>query len=382
VLSFAVAALAVGCSLARGGNALVDGGPPGVDAPTGADAFGFDAPPEVDACMPTASTDPCGGGDDDCDGMLDEDCVCTDGMMEACGCPGGMRACVANRWQPCVGGDPTRYFVDADGDLHGDGMAPTMSACTAPPGYVEDGTDCDDACTACNPAAPEICDGLDNDCVGGADDGLPTERWSIDMDGDGYGDQAAGFDACGDPGPGYVMDETDCDDSNGAWNPAYPEELCGDSVDNDCDGTTDSGCYCDIYSVAGHGEYVYCSNGMDWAPARADCTRLGGQLAVLQSRAEQDAVWTAIGGDVPMDEYVWLGGSDSATEAQWVWIDGAPIGLCVVSPGVRCTCTECNWGPNQPSLSSDDCLSMFQGYGGQWSDRTCDDPEGYLCELR
>jgi len=36
------------------------------------------------------------------------------------------------------------YFADADGDGHGDPSAPLQS-CTQPPGYVADGSDCNDA---------------------------------------------------------------------------------------------------------------------------------------------------------------------------------------------------------------------------------------------
>ena len=41
--------------------------------------------------------------------------------------------------------------------------------------------DCDDTDAAVNPAATEVCDGIDNDCVGGADDGVTTDYF---MDGD------------------------------------------------------------------------------------------------------------------------------------------------------------------------------------------------------
>jgi len=49
-----------------------------------------------------------------------------------------------------------------------------LEACDASEGYVADNADCDDTRDDVNPAATEICDGIDNDCNGTADaeDGL------------------------------------------------------------------------------------------------------------------------------------------------------------------------------------------------------------------
>ena len=53
-----------------------------------------------------------------------------------------------------------------------------------------------------------------------------------DLDGDGYGDPGSGV--CTYP-------ETDCDDSKPAVNPGA-EEVCGNLLDDDCDGQIDEGC--------------------------------------------------------------------------------------------------------------------------------------------
>jgi hypothetical protein len=39
----------------------------------------------------------------------------------------------------------------------------------APPGFVTDNTDCDDADPARHPGQPEFCDTIDNDCDGAVD---------------------------------------------------------------------------------------------------------------------------------------------------------------------------------------------------------------------
>jgi hypothetical protein len=83
----------------------------------------------------------CDGVDTDCDGTEDED-----DALDA----------------------PTWY---ADGDSDGYGVSTsTIVACAQPPGYVADGTDCDDTSNTTYPGATELCDGYDNDCNGVEDD--------------------------------------------------------------------------------------------------------------------------------------------------------------------------------------------------------------------
>jgi len=67
-------------------------------------------------------------------------------------------------------------------------------------------------------------------------DGDAPATWYADSDGDGYGDASSTSTACTQPS-GYAADDTDCDDGDGAINPAATETC--DGVDNDCDGLTD-----------------------------------------------------------------------------------------------------------------------------------------------
>ncbi len=136
---------------------------------------------------------------------------------------------------------PIEGFTDADGDGFGDPTAP-VSACEAPPSLVDNASDCDDSNAHIHPNAPEVCNGLDDDCDGLLDDeddsveGL-VER-TIDADGDGDGDRGAAVVAvC--PGPGWSETATDCDDANPNRAPALTE-VCDDAgVDEDCDDTVD-----------------------------------------------------------------------------------------------------------------------------------------------
>ncbi len=109
--------------------------------------------------------------------------------------------------------------------------------------------DCDDRDAAIHPDAPEVCDGIDNDCdeaIDDADDdlvdGLP---FFADGDGDGYG--GAQITAC--TAEGHALVGGDCDDTDASVSPGAVE-LC-DGVDRDCDGSAEdslgasSGCAAD-----------------------------------------------------------------------------------------------------------------------------------------
>ena len=204
-----------------------------------------------------ASTNPdadeyCDGHDDDCDGDVDEDSAV----------------------------DADTWYLDGDGDGYGVDSS-TSDACEQPSGYAAYGGDCDDGDTAYNPGAAETdcadpndyncdgsttytdadgdgfaacedcddadynahpgadeyCDGHDDDCDGDTDedDAADVSTFYVDSDGDGYGDIGFSRDACSAP-TGYVVDASDCDDGDAAISPGSVE-VCGDGLDNDCDGT-------------------------------------------------------------------------------------------------------------------------------------------------
>ncbi|MEK7426245.1 MAG: MopE-related protein, partial [Actinomycetota bacterium] len=104
------------------------------------DVFVSKLDPDLSACTP--SIEICDGIDNNCDGQIDE------GVFNT-------------------------YYQDFDGDTYGNPLV-SQQACTQPSGYISNNTDCNDSDSSINPAATEICDGLDNDCNGFIDDGLTS----------------------------------------------------------------------------------------------------------------------------------------------------------------------------------------------------------------
>jgi len=68
-----------------------------------------------------------------------------------------------------------------------------------------------------------------------------------DQDGDGYGDQSLSVVGCPAPA-GFVLDDTDCDDSNANINPGVME-IC-DGIDNNCNGQIDEDLLIDYFADA------------------------------------------------------------------------------------------------------------------------------------
>ncbi|HET9954322.1 MAG TPA: putative metal-binding motif-containing protein [Polyangiaceae bacterium] len=66
--------------------------------------------------------------------------------------------------------------IDRDGDGYGDPRETVTTACKPEAGYAPNDLDCDDSNPDIHPGARELCDGLDQNCNGFADDaGLPCE---------------------------------------------------------------------------------------------------------------------------------------------------------------------------------------------------------------
>jgi hypothetical protein len=167
------------------------------------------------------------------------------------------------------------YYVDNDGD--GYGIGPDINFCSDPgTGYTAQDGDCDDSNAQIHPGATEVCDGLDNNCDGSADEGLQFTNFFVDNDNDGYGAGVANS-YCVDPGAGYAAQDGDCDDNNVQIHPGAVE-IC-DGLDNDCNGSTDEGLQFTDYYLDGDNDGYgtgasnsYCDDpGVGYAMQNGDC---------------------------------------------------------------------------------------------------------------
>ena len=257
------------------------------------DSDGFCADLDCDDADPARHPDAaevCGGGDEDCDGLVDEAddsldpdtqlTVWTDRDADSWGDDTTeARACSATGFatragdcdddrplvhpeaqEVCGGGDedcdgldddadpsvdPATqgfYWPDADRDGAGDGAAEAVALCDASVAFTGNSSDCNDANPEVRPGGAERCDTLDNDCDGAIDDADPSvdlataTRWFFDGDTDGWG-SATEVLACAAP-PDFISTDGDCDDTQPSVFPGA-EERC-DAVDNDCDGALDA----------------------------------------------------------------------------------------------------------------------------------------------
>ncbi|TNE83974.1 MAG: hypothetical protein EP330_30875 [Deltaproteobacteria bacterium] len=180
-----------------------------------------DGDADGDRAIEFGGTD-CNDGDDTIYGGADE--ICDDKDNDCNGTPDDNAT------------DATVWYADLDVDGYGD-PATAEAACDRPAGKIDRGGDCDDDEGAAYPGNTEICDGIDNDCLNGVDDGLSTQLFYLDADGDDWGAGTA-VNACVAP-PQHVATPGDCDDGNSAVNPDASEVCNG--INDDCNNGVDEG---------------------------------------------------------------------------------------------------------------------------------------------
>jgi hypothetical protein len=177
----------------------------------------------------------CDGIDNDCLDGIDNDvsqgCYSgPDGSLGIGRCIGGIQACAAGQFGPCVGEVIPAIEVcgnqldeDCDGvadencDQDDDGVTTTQG-------------DCRDDLDTVNPNLPEVCDGLDNDCDDVVD-GIDEVCYEGPINTENIGVCRAGSSLCTDGVFGACI---------GQVTPV--DEACDNEIDDDCDGQADEGC--------------------------------------------------------------------------------------------------------------------------------------------
>ena len=127
-------------------------------------------------------------------------------------------------------------YRDADGDGYGDpSVSTTANVGAIPAGYVANALDCNDGDAAIHPGAPEVCNGVDDNCNGQIDEGLLRTLYR-DADGDGYGVPNQTIVVCTSPS-GWTTQSGDCNDANPAVHPGATEAC--NAIDDNCNGQID-----------------------------------------------------------------------------------------------------------------------------------------------
>ncbi len=295
----------------------------------------------------------CGGGDEDCDGWVDD-------------------------LDPDVTGTST-WYEDHDGDGVGSASGPT-TACTRPADSSGTAGDCDDNDDARYPGATELCDSgdVDEDCDGLAEDDDPESAGGTqlyaDADGDGWGADTSTTTAC-DLAPGLVTVPGDCDEGDPEVFPAATE-VC-DAVDNDCDGLADeddadlSGgivLYRDVDEDGwgGASSLVACAERSGWTTSGGDCDDLDALVSPDASERCDGVLDEDCDGLIDDDD---VGASGTTTWYQDGDGDGyggsTTIDACSAPPGALASGGDCHDGdPAVSPAATETCDGVDQDCDG------------------
>ena len=234
-----------------------------------------------DAARHPGQAEVCGGGDEDCDGLVDESeaegcalryrdsdgdgyglaadarCLCAADAPWSASAAGDCNDAAASvrpgAEEACNGKDDdcdgvlddagasgcALYWKDEDFDSYGrPGDAQCLCTPTVP-FVAQDDSDCDDANPFAHLGATEVCNQRDDDCDGLVDEGVEATctPFYFDADGDGWGLAGDSRCLCGSDGLYRAVNAGDCDDAAASVHP-YAHEVCGGG-DEDCDGASD-----------------------------------------------------------------------------------------------------------------------------------------------
>lgn len=110
--------------------------------------------------------------------------------------------------------------------------------------------------------------------------------------------------------------------------------------------------------------YYFSTEGKSWVEARAACSMLGAQLAIINSELENKF----LANNIMEIRAFWLGLSDMQREGDWEWLDGQSLSISFWRKGE----------PNNVGQHGEDCATISSS--GLWNDVTCTSHEAWVCE--
>lgn len=212
-------------------------------------------------------------------------------------------------------------------------------------------------------AAPEICNGEDDDGDDLIDEGPVAAAADKDEDGFGTDDEIYLFASCSDVPSDLAQDISDCDDSDEAIHPGAPETC--DARDEDCDGAFDDGACDGEVDTEDDEAWLVITTQLDWYGALEACEEVGWQLATIEDEQQMEGLWWYAG---PHGIPFWIGLTDAFYEGDWNWVSGASLDYFE------------NWDYGEPNDYGyiEDCGALRTE--GTWDDRPCDNSYAYVCE--
>ncbi|MBI5607695.1 MAG: putative metal-binding motif-containing protein [Deltaproteobacteria bacterium] len=360
---------------------------------------------DASAAINPGATEVCDSVDNNCAAGTDEVCKDSDGdgycvgtvsVSTACpkggsDCndtnvnvnPGKAETCATEYDDNCDGNNNvvnaaacTNFYTDADNDGFGFGVGTCQCFQSAGKTALVNG-DCNDASAVVNPGATEVCDGADNNCVGGLDEGC-------DADGDLFCNKnmlitsTAGCSKSSKPAAGATKPGDDCDDAAATVNPGTAE-LC-DNLDNNCNAAIDEGCDDDNDN--------FCDSGMTVSGTVSTCTSGGGDCndtdAVVKPGAAENCTTAADDncngatneqGGAGCTNFYYDGDNDGYGIANvQCW--------CAISGNYRATkggdCNDAN-AAVYPNTSAEACNNVDDNCNGV-TDEGCDDDKDGYCD--
>ncbi|KFO21624.1 Macrophage mannose receptor 1 [Fukomys damarensis] len=108
-----------------------------------------------------------------------------------------------------------------------------------------------------------------------------------------------------------------------------------------------------------------------WFESRDFCRALGGELATIKSKEEQQTIWRLITSTVSYHEMFWLGLTYGGTSEGFTWTDGSPVSYE-------------NWAYGEPNNYNnvEYCGEMKGDPNMFWNDINCEHLNNWICQIQ